>query len=162
MVASQWNFADVWETVAACLPEHVAQVHGPRRVTWAAFDAVANGFAAALLHAGAAHQDKVALYLHNGPAYLQAAFGCMKAGLVPVNTNYRYQDDELAYLWTNCDATAIVFHGAFSARAEAVRARCPQVRLWVHVDDGSGPCPGWAVRRSRVCSGTWATGRPDR
>ena len=33
-------------------------------------------------------------------------FGLFKAGLVPVNTNYRYTDDELAYLWDNADAVA--------------------------------------------------------
>ena len=30
-------------------------------------------------------------------------FGMFKAGLVPVNTNYRYGDDELVYLWDNAD-----------------------------------------------------------
>lgn len=96
--STEWNFADVWETVARCVPDRLAQVHGSSRIPWAAFDAIANGFTASMLHAGAAHQDKVALYLHNGPAYLQVAFGCMKAGLVPVNTNYRYQEDELLEL----------------------------------------------------------------
>lgn len=141
----EWNFADVWETVAACIPERVAQAHGATRITWRELDRIANGLARALLAAGAAHQEKVALYLYNGPTYMQAAFACMKAGLVPVNTNYRYQEDELAYLWTNSDATAVVFHRSFAERVEAVRARCPKVRLWVCVEDASGePCPAWA------------------
>ncbi len=141
----EWNFADVWETVAHTVPDRIALVHGSCRITWAALDATANGFAATLLQRGAARQDKVALYLCNGPAYLQAAFGCMKAGLVPVNINYRYQEDELIYLWHNCDATTVVFHGAFTTRVEAVRARCPAVGLWIHVDDGTTPCPAWAL-----------------
>ena len=144
-MAAQWNFADVWETVAQHVPRGVAQANGLSRVTWAAFDALANGVAAAMLHAGAKRQDKVALYLHNGAEYLQSAFGCMKAGLVPVNTNYRYQEGELAYLWDNCDAMAVVFHGTFTSRVEAVREQCRKVSLWIHVDDGSGPCPAWAV-----------------
>ena len=144
-MASQWNFADVWETVAQCAPARLAQAHGHRRVTWAEFDGRANAVASALLQAGAERQDKVGLYLHNGPEYLQAAFGCMKAGLVPVNTNYRYQESELAYLWDNCDAMAVVFHGTFTSRVDAVRAQCRKLRLWIHVDDGSGPCPSWAV-----------------
>ena len=68
-----------------------------------------------------------------------------KAGLVPVNTNYRYLDDELAYLWENADAVAVVFHGCFSDRVEAVKERVPQVRQWLWIDDGSDECPEWAV-----------------
>ncbi len=68
----------------------------------------------ALLDAGAAEQDKVAQYLHNGPEYLESMFGVWKAGLAPVNTNYRYADDELVYLWDNADAVAVVFHGSFT------------------------------------------------
>ncbi len=34
-------------------------------------------------------------------------FAAFKAGLVPVNTNYRYVDDELVYLWDNADAVAV-------------------------------------------------------
>ena len=69
----------------------------------------------------------------------------MKAALVPVNTNYRYQQDELHYLWDNADAAAVVFHGAFTPMIDAVRERCNKVRYWMHVDDGSTPCPSWAV-----------------
>jgi len=64
---------------------------------------------------------------------------------VPVNTNYRYTDDELVYLWDNADAVAVVFHGAFTETIERIRARVPRVRLWLWVDDGSGPRPDWAV-----------------
>ncbi len=140
-----WNFSEVWEVVAHSVPDHIAQVHGDERISWREFDARANGIASTLLQGGCLHQDKIALYLHNGPHYMQSAFACMKAALVPVNTNYRYQQDELHYLWDNADAVAVVFHGAFTAIVEAVRARCTQVRLWLHVDDGSAPCPVWAV-----------------
>jgi fatty-acyl-CoA synthase len=140
-----WNFSEVWEAVAHTVPDHTAQVHGEERISWREFDARANGIACTLLQGGCLHQDKVALYLHNSPHYMQSAFACMKAALVPVNTNYRYQQDELHDLWDNADAVAVVFHGAFTATVEAVRARCAKVRLWLHVDDGSAPCPVWAV-----------------
>jgi acyl-CoA synthetase (AMP-forming)/AMP-acid ligase II len=68
-----------------------------------------------------------------------------KAGLVPVNTNYRYSHDELVYLWTNADAVAVVFHGTFADRCDRLRHELPGIRTWIHVDDGSGDCPDWAV-----------------
>ena len=143
--AAEWNFAQLWEAVADAVPDRVAQVQGSRRSLWRDFERRAGGIAAALLHAGLRRQDKVALYLHNAPAYLESAFAAMKAGLVPVNTNYRYTGDELAHLWTDADAAAVVFHGAFAPQADAVRARCPGVRAWLFVDDGTGACPSWAT-----------------
>ncbi len=151
------GFADVWEAVADARPDAQALVHGKRRVTWAEFDHRADGIAHALLDVGAQHQDKVAQYLYNGPEYLESLFGTCKAGLAPVNTNYRYADDELAYLWDNADAVAVVFHGAFVDTIERMRARVPRVRLWLWVDDDSGPCPSWATDYELA-----AAGRPGR
>jgi len=142
---SDWNYAEVWEAVADAQPDQPAVVQGGRTVSWAEFDGRADGVARWLLELGAAHQDKVALYLTNCVEYLESTFAATKAGLVPVNTNYRYVDDELAYLWDNADAVAVVFHGSFAERAARVRPRVPRVRGWLWVDDASGPCPDWAT-----------------
>ena len=77
-----WNYADVWETVAQAAPRHVAQIHGDRQLDWAEFDARANGIAAALLKAGFSRQDMVALYLYNSPAFMQANADCRYSGLL--------------------------------------------------------------------------------
>ena len=138
-----WNFADLWELNAEQLPEAMAVVSGDRRVTWSEFDHRADGVAAWLLGLGVAEQDKVAQYLYNSPEYLESMFAAYKAGLVPVNTNYRYSDDELVYLWDNADAVAVVFHGSFSERIDRLRPKLPGIRGWLWVDDGSGPCPAW-------------------
>jgi acyl-CoA synthetase (AMP-forming)/AMP-acid ligase II len=140
-----WNFADVWEVIADQIPDAQCQVQGERRVSWSEFDHRANGVARTLLDRGAVEQDKVAQYLHNGPEYIESLFAAFKAGLVPINTNYRYRDDELVYLWDNADAVAVVFHGTFVETIERIRSRVPNVATWLWVDDGSGPCPDWAL-----------------
>ncbi|MGH8981221.1 MAG: AMP-binding protein [Acidimicrobiales bacterium] len=145
-MATSWNYADVWETVAETQPEAPALVQGGRRMSWAELDQHADGVAHWFLSLGVARQDKVALYLYNCPEYLETIFGIAKISTVPVNTNYRYADDELAYLWENADTVAVVFHGAFSGRVARIRERVPTVRGWLWVDDGSGPCPSWATR----------------
>ncbi len=86
---SGWNFADIWEVVAEQLPGAPAQIQGARRLSWADVDRRADGVAQALLDAGVAEQDKVAQYLYNCPEYLESMFAAFKAGLAPVNTNYR-------------------------------------------------------------------------
>ena len=142
---SNWNYADVWETVADVQPDSIAVTQGERNMAWGEFDRGADGIARFLLDLGAVQQDKVAIYLYNSPEYLQTTFAAVKVGLVPVNTNYRYGDDELSYLWENADAIAVVFHGAFADRIEGILDRVPGVKGWLWVDDGSGPCPDWAT-----------------
>jgi len=140
-----WNYATIFEICADNVPDAPALIHGDRVVSWGEFDRRADGVARSLLETGAQHQDKVAQYLYNGPEYMESMFACFKAGLVPVNTNYRYADEELVYLWDNADAVAVVFHGIFSERIEGVRDRVPGVKTWLWVDDGEGPCPSWAT-----------------
>jgi len=142
---TDWNYADVWEAVAEAQPDAVAITQGSRNLSWRDFDHGADGVAQFILDLGVAQQDKVAVYLHNSPEYIQATFAAMKIGLVPVNTNYRYGDDELSYLWDNADAVAVVFHGVFADRIEHILDRVPRVKGWLWVDDGSGPCPDWAT-----------------
>jgi fatty-acyl-CoA synthase len=142
---TDWNYGDVWETVADVQPDAIAVTQGPRNIAWREFDQGADGIAQFLLDLDVVRQDKLALYLYNCPEYLQASFGAMKVGLVPVNTNYRYTDDELSYLWDNADAVAVVFHGSFADRIEGILERVPRVKGWLWVDDGSGPCPEWAT-----------------
>ena len=120
-----WNYAEIWETVATAIPDAPAQIQGSTSYTWREFDERANGVAHALLQGGAQEQDKVAQYLYNCPAYMESMFASWKAGLVPVNTNYRYADDELVYLWDNADAVAVVFHGAFTDTIERILDRVP-------------------------------------
>ena len=140
-----WNFADVWETAAEIRGEKPALVQGSRRIDWRAFERRASGIARTLIDAGLTEQSKFAQYLYNCPEYLESVFASFKAGIVPVNTNYRYEDRELLYLWDNSDTEAIVFHGVFSERLERLRDQLSGVRLFLWVDDGSGPKPDWAV-----------------
>jgi acyl-CoA synthetase (AMP-forming)/AMP-acid ligase II len=140
-----WNFADMWELHARRFPDAPAAIHGGEVRTWRAFDQRANGIANTLLAAGAQHQDKVAQYMHNCPEYMESMFGLFTVSLVPVNTNYRYTEDELTYLWDNSDSVAVIFHATYTERCAAVRSRVPNVKTWIWVDDGTHPCPDWAV-----------------
>lgn len=135
----------MWERIADQRPDEIVQIQGDRVFTWREFDRRADGIAATLLAGGAQHQDKVAHYLYNCPEFMESMFAMYKAGLAPVNTNYRYTDDELEYLWDNSDAVAVVFHGTFTDKCAAMRSRTPRVRTWIWVDDGSAPCPEWAI-----------------
>ena len=160
------NFADLWDWWAARRPGARCQIHGRRRRSWGEVEGRAASVADALRSAGLGAQDKVAQYLYNCPEYLESVWACFKCALVPVNTNYRYTDDELVYLWTNADVAAVVFHGVFVETIERIRGRTGPVRLWLWVDDGTGACPAWAVPYESVASSTadaraWARSGDD-
>jgi acyl-CoA synthetase (AMP-forming)/AMP-acid ligase II len=138
-------YADIWEEIAAAVPQRPALLQGDRVITWGDLDRRANALAGLMLAAGLTHQSKVAAFLYNGPEYLEAYFAAFKAGLVPVNTNYRYGAQELTYLFDNADAEAVVFHASFGALVAAIRADLPKVKTWIAVAQPGHPVPAWAA-----------------
>ncbi|MDB5431520.1 MAG: acyl-CoA synthetase [Caulobacter sp.] len=140
-----WCFADIWEEIAAASPGRPAQIQGERVIPWGQFDRRANAIARHLLDAGLGKGAKVAAYLYNAPEYLETYYAAFKAGLAPVNTNYRYGAEELWYLFDNADAEAIVFHASFAPQVEAIRARLPQVKAWISVAEPGCPTPAFAT-----------------
>lgn len=147
-----WTFADVWEEVARVAPDSPAQIQGQREISWRAFDRRANTLAAHMVAAGLGHQAKVAAFLYNAPEYLETYYAAFKAGLAPVNTNYRYEPEELFYLFDNADAEAIVFHAGFAPKLDAIRGRLPKVKTWIAVADEDGPIPDWASDYEQIVS----------
>ncbi len=141
---SAWTFADVWEAIAARQPDKPALIQGDRIVTWSEFDAHADALAAHLVASGLTADAKVAAYLYNGPEYLETYYAAFKAGMAPINTNYRYGGDELTYLFDNADAQAVVFHAGFAETLEPLRAKLPQVKRWISVAEPGHPTPAWA------------------
>jgi acyl-CoA synthetase (AMP-forming)/AMP-acid ligase II len=82
--------------------------------------------------------DHVGLYLHNGNAYLEGQLGAAKAGAAAFNVNYRYVADELAYLFLDSSAAAIIYQGCFADTLAEVLPRLGRRPLLLRVDDGSG------------------------
>ena len=147
-----WSYANVWESVAAAIPDRPAQIRGERVISWRDFDRRSNALARHFLDAGLKRQSKVAAYLYNGPEYLEAYYAAFKAGLAPVNTNYRYVADELIYLFDNADAEAVVFGASFTPTVEQIRARLPGVKTWIAVAEPGHPVPDFATDFDAIVS----------
>ncbi len=134
------HFATVFEALADTVGDAAALVQGPTRRTWTQFDDRAARFASALAANGLGPQDKVGEFLYNSPAYLETWYGTLKHRCIPVNVNYRYMDDELAYLLDNAEAKALVFHASLADRVARVVDRLDRLTLLVEVDDSAlGP-----------------------
>jgi len=136
-----WTYANIWESVAAAVPDEPAIIQGERVVSFAAFEAQADALAAHLIAAGLPQQAKVAVYASNCPEFLIAYYAAFKAGLAPFNVNYRYGPEEVRYLLDNGDAEAVVFEAGFASILDPIRAAMPGVKSWIAI--GADP-PLWA------------------
>jgi acyl-CoA synthetase (AMP-forming)/AMP-acid ligase II len=146
------HFGQIWELVADAVPDAPAVVQGERRISWRDYEQRAARLAAAFQDAGLGPHSKVGMYLYNSPEYCETNFAAMKIRGVPVNVNYRYLDDELAYLLDNADAEALVFHSSLGDRVARVRSRLPKLRLLVEVDDGPAADGSRSVDAARTYS----------
>ena len=133
----EYNLADLWEGVVDAVPDRTALVCGDRRLTFREADERIDRLAHHLRAHGVGPGDRVALYLHNGTEYLEGMLAAFKIRAVPVNVNFRYVEEELAYLLRDCGAHTVIFHREFAPKLAAIRARVP-AEHFVVVDDDSG------------------------
>ncbi|MGZ8763309.1 MAG: AMP-binding protein [Acidimicrobiia bacterium] len=118
IVASNWNFAAVWSSIAAAVPERDAIVCDERRVTWTDFDDRAARLASHFWDEGLRPGHKVAIDLLNRPEYLETFFAALLLGCVPVNVNYRYGHDETGYVIDDSDAKIVVHEPDLAATVQ--------------------------------------------
>jgi len=143
--------AAVHEAIAASRPDEYCLVFRDRRFTWQQITDRTRRLANALLDRGlgchterselANHvsgQDHLAIYLHNGNEYLESMLGALKARVCSMNVNYRYVAEELHYLLTDAQATAIVVHSQFAPTLAEVLPQLPHLSVILQVDDESG------------------------
>lgn len=133
-----WQMADIWENIAAAIPDKPAIVDGDKRYSWAEYENRAARIAQLLTSHGLEPGAKLSIYSYNAAEYLETQFGAFKARVTPVNVNYRYLEAELTHVINNSDSEALVFQAQFAPRVAAIRDQLEQVRLFLEIDDGSG------------------------
>ncbi|TQN41260.1 long-chain acyl-CoA synthetase [Blastococcus colisei] len=102
------SLAELVRAAARRRPDAPAVVAGEQRLTWAELDAAVDRAAAGFAGRGLAPGDRVAIQLPNGLAWLRAALGALRAGLVVVPVNTAYTDPELEYVLTDSGAGLLV------------------------------------------------------
>ncbi|CAM2832008.1 AMP-binding protein [Prescottella defluvii] len=132
----QFNLADVFETVAAAVPDRTALTYEGENFTYAELDGEANKTAQLLAQAGIAPGEHVSLFLKNSVEHVTSVLGLIKIRAVPINVNYRYTPAELEYIFTNSDSIAVVVELPEHQRTLAgLLERCPLVRTVIVVGD---------------------------
>lgn len=131
------DFATAWESIADLIPDREALVCGDVRRTWFEYDDRAARLSSLLQENGIGNGSKVGIYAHNSNQYLEAQYGIFKTRSCPINVNYRYTSDELAYILDNSDSEALFYQACYAARIWEIRDRLPKVKLYVQIPDGT-------------------------
>lgn len=123
MVWQGENFGVALKRLASAIEgDRPALIHGERMVSWGELDEQSDRIAAALRERGLKPGDIAGQMLRNNPDYILAYFGCIKAGVVPVNVNYHYKARELADIFERFGLKALFAESDF---AEAAAAELP-------------------------------------
>src|SRR5262245_43666687 len=97
--------------------------------------------------AGLAAGDRVALQMPNCLAYPIAVFGCLKAGLVMVNTNPLYTTAEMTHQFTDSGAVSLIAIDVFATKvADALPRTSIRQVVIVSVADLLPPLKRFVVR----------------
>ncbi|QIK74127.1 AMP-binding protein [Nocardioides piscis] len=142
------NLADVLEVMADSVPDRNAVVTMDHAYTYAELDERSTRFANHLISLGVQPGDHVAVHSDNRIEWVDAFYGCFKARAVPININYKYLREELAYLYDNSDAVVAVVAPAYAEALEAVRT--DRLRHVIVLDEGYDAALAAASTERRV------------
>jgi len=137
-----FNIADLFEHAVDAVPDRTALIVGETRRTYLELDQRANRFANRLLADGVTKGDHLGIHGVNSEAWIVAMLGAFKISAVPININYRYVADELAYLFDNADLVAVVHDASYAPIIAEVAPKTPNLEHFYVVDDGSGTDAG--------------------
>ncbi len=143
------NLALAHEAIEAVVPYRDCLVWRDYRRSWRDIGRRSRRFAAVLRRHGFGHhrdrsqlagwergQDTVALLLRNGDVYLEAMLGSFKARCAPVNVNFRYTAEELAYVIGDSGAAAVVVDADLLGVLADALVLAPGPRLVLVVGEG--------------------------
>ena len=127
------NLADILEAMADAIGDRTAIATIDRDYTYTEIDDRSTRFANVLVDLGVQPGDRVAVHSSNRIEWVDAFYGCLKARAIPININFKYQHDELAYLYGNAECVAAVVAPEYVAAVEALND--PTLEHQIVLDD---------------------------
>lgn len=134
----EFNLADLFELVADTVADKPALIAGEARLTYHELDERATRFAHHMISSGIPVGSWVGIHAYNRAEWLEAMIGCYKARLVPININYRYVAEELAYVFDNADLAAVVYEAEFGPVISSIAPTLPKLTTFLRLDDETG------------------------
>ncbi|HKT39266.1 MAG TPA: long-chain fatty acid--CoA ligase [Ktedonobacterales bacterium] len=163
-------------------PDKTAIIFRDHQTNYSEFNQRANQVANALIAQGVEPGDRVALFMHNIPLFMEAYYGIVKAGASVVPMNVLYKPGEVEYILKDSGAKALMtfatpaapyYMSALAAAANAPDLRAiivaapepvPNTLSWAEAVGGvSSDAPNVEVHPEQVaviCYTSGTTGRP--
>ncbi|HKV83753.1 MAG TPA: long-chain fatty acid--CoA ligase [Ktedonobacterales bacterium] len=122
------NLGEMLTRTAQRQPDKTAVIFRDQSTSYGDFNKRANQVANALIKLGITPGDRVALYIHNLPIFMEAYYGILKAGGSVVPMNVLYKAGEVEYILKDSGAKAILTFGPFAQVALEAAKNAPDLR----------------------------------
>ncbi|MBU6241055.1 MAG: AMP-binding protein [Acidobacteria bacterium] len=161
-VSESW--ASLWEALADAQPDQIAVVLGDQEIRWSELDDHAARLSSVFAEHGVKQGSRVAQLLYNDAAYLESVYALFKLRATPVNVNYRYLVNEVAYILNNSEAEVLLYHASLADRVEGLKELVPSLRSLIRVDDldGREPLPSGHIDYATAISSAPLASRIER
>ncbi|MFV0308778.1 MAG: acyl-CoA synthetase [Desertimonas sp.] len=141
--ARRHGLGDLLARTAARTPDRTALIWRERTETFAELDAAVNRTANALVSAGVARNDRIALLSHNCREFVVVYFALAKLGAISVPINFMLNAEEVAFILDHSGATGVIVEDALGpVMVDALGDREVGVRGWIGLTGESAP-DGW-------------------
>jgi 3-oxocholest-4-en-26-oate---CoA ligase len=122
-----FNLVDLFEQAVDAWPDRMYLSDEHQRRTYSEMDARANRLAHHLAAQGIGAGDHVGIYALNRVEWVEALWAVFKVRAVWININYRYVEEELAYLFDNADLKFLIVEPEYAERARSVAPDLPML-----------------------------------
>ncbi len=107
---------------AAQNPNKTAILFKDQQMTYGELNAKVNKVANGLKQLGVKQGDRVALYIHNLPQFVEAFYGAQVVGATVIPMNVMYKAGEIQYIINDAGVKAIITLAPFYPNVQAIRA----------------------------------------
>lgn len=123
------------------IPEKVALLMNDIPLTFGELHAKSNRLANGLLQLGIQPGDRVSVLFHNSPEILLSWTAAGKISVTPIALNYRFKEEELAYIVNDSESRLLIYGEEFDGVVEGARDRFNDPSIFL-VRAGHSPVPG--------------------
>ncbi len=126
-----------FKLTANCYPDHTAIIYWNidkdkmEQATYKTLNNRVNRLANALQNLGVGKEDKVAIFFHNEPRFIESYLASLKIGAVAVPINVRLSAREITYEVDFADCKALIYSEDLAGVVEEIRPNLPKVKTWI-------------------------------
>ncbi len=102
------SIGEILTTSALRYPKKTAVIFGQKKISFLELNSFTDRVAQGLRESGVSKGDRVALLLGNSPHFIISYFAIMKLGAIVVPINHMFKPDEISYIISDSQASAII------------------------------------------------------